>query len=64
MNNNDLEKCPYCGETEMCKGWQWSYASVFPVNTKFRGGSAVVHIICANCGTIVRSYVKDVEKLK
>ena len=43
-------KCPYCGKEEFVTGKQKS--------------KAVYHEICVNCGTIVRSYVKNPENLR
>lgn len=36
MNNKDLDKCPYCGETEMCKGRQIGQATIIPMNSILR----------------------------
>ena len=55
-------KCPYCRGTDMIEGVQGGYGAVSEVNHGFRG-EALHHIICRNCGTVIRSYVKDPEKM-
>lgn len=54
--------CPYCGGTEMIEAYQSGYATVSALSNKF-GGVALYHSICRRCGSVVRSYVKDPEKL-
>lgn len=55
-------KCPYCGKEEFVTGKQGAaYAGITVSLLKER---AVYHEICVNCGTIVRSYVKNPEKLR
>ena len=54
--------CPYCGGSEMIETLQSAYGAVSAVSNKL-GGVALYHSICRNCGSVVRSYVKDPEKL-
>ena len=54
--------CPYCGGTEMIEACQGGYGSVSALSNKW-GGAALYHSICRRCGSVVRSYVKDPEKL-
>ena len=55
-------KCPYCGKEEFVTGKQGAvYAGVKNSVLKER---ALYHEICVNCGTVVRSYVKNPEKLQ
>ena len=55
-------KCPYCGREEFVTGKQGAAYAGFSVSVlKSR---AVYHEICLHCGTIVRSYVKNPEKLR
>ena len=58
------EKCPYCGGQEFVVGKQEGYATVSPADKflTFRS-QALYHKICRSCGTVVKSYVKDPEKL-
>ncbi len=43
MDNKDLEKCPYCGGTDMCKGRQVAQAKIIPLDsvmsTRFRSNT-------------------------
>ncbi len=54
--------CPYCGGTEMIETVQEGYAALSAVGSAFRGAS-LYHSVCRSCGSVVRSYVKDPEKL-
>ena len=57
--------CPHCGGTETVIGKQTA-ANEFVVSkyaaTNFFG-SALYHVICRNCGTLIRSYVDNPEAL-
>ncbi len=57
-----VTRCPYCGSSEIVPAYQDGYAAISGVQNKF-GSCALYHSICRNCGSIVRSYVKDPEKL-
>ena len=57
-----ISACPYCGGTEMIETYQSSYAAVTPVGSPFRSVS-LYHTVCRRCGSVVRSYVKNPEKL-
>ena len=59
---NIYRACPYCGGTEMIEAYQGSYAVVTGLSHKM-GGVILYHSICRRCGSVVRSYVKDPEKL-
>lgn len=59
-----LEKCPFCGNNEFVEGKQEGYASVGPANKVLSFKSQTLyHIICLNCGAVVKSYVKNPQKL-
>lgn len=57
-----VEVCPYCGESEIIEAYQSSYAAISAMKNKF-ASCALYHSICRNCGSVVRSYVTDPEKL-
>lgn len=58
------EKCPYCGKEEFVEGKQEGYASIAPANKVLTFKSQTLyHLICLNCGAIVKSYVKEPKKL-
>lgn len=56
-------KCPWCGCEDMVKGVQAAYANVMSDRFKVGVGQKLHHIICKNCGSVVRSYVEHPEKL-
>ncbi len=41
--------------------YQSAYGSVTAVSNRM-GGVSLYHLICRNCGSVVRSYVKEPEK--
>ena len=57
------EKCPYCGSLEFVEAKQDSYACVSPMKTFTFKSQILYHTICLNCGSVVRSYVKNPKKL-
>ena len=57
-----VERCPFCGGEEMIETFQAGYASVTATSNRL-GGCALYHSVCRSCGSIVRSYVKNPEKL-
>lgn len=61
-NEAKIETCPYCGHNKFGMGFQWTHARVFKPHLNF--GENLYHIICLNCGSVVRSYVKNPEKFK
>ena len=66
METNDI-KCPYCGNIEMIEGVQDSRAMVgIPKKGIFdyaNNYQPLYHLICKGCGAVVKSYVKNLEKL-
>lgn len=57
----EIKECPFCGEKKFIeasrKGWEQEIGTGFLNKTKLH------HIICLECGSVVRSYVKNPEKL-
>ena len=60
--NGSLTECPFCGGIEFIEAYQTAYGAVTAVSNQW-GGSALYHQICRSCGSVVRSYVKNPEKL-
>lgn len=60
MTDKYVSRCPYCGGTDMIETYQNGATTV--VGNVFRG-AVLYHVICKNCGNVVRSYVKTPEKL-
>lgn len=62
---DDGEKpCPYCGGTEFVEGKQGGYGAVLNANSVFNNGVPLYLVLCTNCGTVVRSYVRKVDKIR
>jgi len=57
-----LSACPFCGGTEFIETYQNGYASLTSAESGWLGAT-MNHTVCRDCGSIVRSYVKDPEKL-
>ena len=56
-----IETCPYCGNKEFIKATQADRAQV--IGESWLSTSNLYHQICRNCGSVVRSFVDDPEKL-
>ena len=54
------EPCRFCGNTEFVHGVQSFQGAV---NGDGLGAEILHHIICRKCGSVVRSYVDNPEKL-
>jgi len=61
MKEIKIEKCPYCGGEELIECVGDSYGGVY-VSRKWRSARLYV-TVCRDCGSVVRSYCKDPEKL-
>lgn len=63
MSNEDAvnKVCPYCGGTEFVIGRQDRYAAVTTEKFSFYY-QTLYHEICENCGTVVRSFIKEPDK--
>ncbi len=62
MEQVKIEKCPFCGGEEFIEGYMGSYGGVVVSCGACRNAS-VSAVVCRNCGSIVRTYCKDPEKL-
>lgn len=62
MADKYVISCPYCGGTEIIETYQGGYGAIVATCHQF-GGVALYHSVCRKCGSVVRSYVKDPEKL-
>lgn len=61
MKEVKIEQCPFCGGKEFIDGRMSSYGGV-SIEKGLRA-SAVHAVVCRDCGSIVRSYVSNAEKL-
>lgn len=57
-------KCPWCGCKDVVYGAQADRGKVRPARKIiFNEGQVLIHVICKSCGTVLRSYVQNPEKL-
>ena len=57
-------KCPWCGCKDVVYGVQADRGKVRPANKiTLNEGQVLIHVICKSCGTVLRSYVQNPEKL-
>ncbi len=60
----EQSKCPYCGETETVTAVQQGYANLTPVGKVFTTKEqSLYHVICLKCGSVIKSYVENPQKL-
>ena len=58
-----LTECPFCHGSEFIEGRQGGgYAQLHSCVNGWYSGE-LHHVICRRCGSVVRSYVKDPEKM-
>ena len=57
-----VARCPFCGGTEFIETFQSAYGAVSSTSNKL-GGCTLYHSVCRRCGSVVRSYVREPEKL-
>ena len=62
MKEIKLSACPFCGGKEFVEGYQNGYATLTSTESGWLGAT-LRFIVCRDCGSVVRSYVKDPEKL-
>ncbi len=65
MKEVKIEKCPFCGGTELLETRLASYRGVYitPVENGGLRRTLLFATICRDCGSVVRIYCKEVEKL-
>lgn len=63
--NGDIhmnEKCPDCGSTDLIRGRQGNGMSKIAFTLLY--SSATEHIICADCGLIIKSKITNIKSAK
>lgn len=58
--NINIGTCPFCNGTEFIEATQSGYAAIAGEGLT---STALNHTVCRRCGSVVRSYVQDPEKL-
>lgn len=64
MNEQKQYVCPWCGGKDVVEGGQSTYAKVQPNKALTLKGENLIHVICKNCGTVVRSYIENPQVLE
>ena len=64
MNEQKQYVCTWCGGKDVVEGIQSTYAKVQPNKALTLKGENLIHVICKNCGTVVRSYVENPQVLE
>lgn len=54
-------RCPYCGYDQFGIGKQSGYACITPDTTFSLRSYPLYHVICLNCGAVVKSFVEKPE---
>ncbi len=62
MKEVHANACQFCGGTEFVEAYQGGYATLTSKESAWLGAN-LYYVICRDCGSVVRSYVKDPEKL-
>lgn len=65
MKEVKIEKCPFCGGEELIECRIDSYGGVYAAHkaNKFYHSVALYSTLCRDCGSVVRTYCKEPEKL-
>lgn len=62
MEDKFVKNCPYCDGIDFIETFHMGYGSVYSKDVLF-SGTNLYHVICKNCGSVVRSYVKSTDRL-
>ena len=57
-----ITKCPFCEGTQFTITYQMGHGAVVSVSNPLRS-QLLYHKICLNCGSVVRSFVKEPKLL-
>ena len=57
-----ITECPFCHASEFIEGKQESHGQLQSCESIWQSAT-LYHVICRRCGSVVRSYVKEPEKL-
>ena len=58
-----ITECPFCHGTEFLEGKQNDSRAEMQSTQNMWYSGVVYHTVCRNCGSIVRSYVKNPENM-
>ena len=51
--------CPHCGGRETLAAKQEGHGAIYPRKGIFSFGKTLHHVVCKDCGTVIRSYIED-----
>jgi len=51
--------CPCCAGKNTIVAKQSGHGAIYRAKNLFGMGKALYHIVCLDCGTVIRSYIKD-----
>jgi len=57
VQNQDI--CPHCGSRDTMLCQQSGHGAIYPKKGLFSLGKPLRHIVCRDCGTVIRSYIED-----
>ncbi|WP_179393941.1 hypothetical protein [Lacticaseibacillus absianus] len=59
-------QCPWCGGTDFVEAKHMPYQNIAPESSTLAlvGRGDLRYTVCRDCGTIVRTYVSDVAKVR
>lgn len=60
----NIKECPFCGGTEFTHGVQKDRAAVISTKSGWCKPESLYHIFCTKCGSVVRSYIYNPEKME
>ncbi len=65
MKEVNIEKCPFCGGAELIETRVASYGGAYltPLQKCGLRSVALFATVCRDCGSVVRTYCKNPEKL-
>lgn len=65
MKEIKMEKCPFCGGEELLECFLNSYGGCYVSYkaSKIYRDERLYALVCRDCGSVVRTYCKDPEKL-
>lgn len=59
----EIMKCQFCGGEEFVVAEQSGFANIHVKKGFSFKETPIMHQVCKSCGAIVKSYVKDIEKI-
>lgn len=61
--SEQIIKCPFCGGEDFIIAEQSGFSNIHVKKGFYFKETPLMHQVCKNCGTIIKSYVKDIDRL-